>query len=135
MKKILIPILMLVGLMLSGPRLQSGPAEKFNKCDEITVTASMDTFHIFTTAGAPFRCKKVTVISTPAANNGNDITVTFYVPPSKGPGSAEDSIVLMTVVTSSGNWPGQYDFYGPASDTVRVVSGAFAAGLIIGYSD
>ena len=103
-----------------------GARESFSKVSTITVAASTNRLWVPSFAAATFRPSKLTINHTPlAAGTAPTLTVTIYRPYTAGPNTATDSLAM--VLTADDNTGVLFDYYGPTSDTMRVVT---AAGMV-----
>lgn len=100
----------------------AGATERFSRASSATGSTSSNYVWVPTFNGETFRATKITFVPNASAG-GQLMTCTVYLPLNSGPDSATDSLVL-NITQTNGGGSVAVDYYGPISDTLRVVTGA-----------
>ena len=107
--------------------LIAGPSERFGKFHSAAVGASANVHVIPTYHGVAFTPDKL-IINFWSESGTKTCTLTIYIPESSGPETAIDSFsVYMTRRASTGTG---IVYYGPTSDTMRVVTDVSCLGIV-----
>ena len=101
----------------------AGPLERFVKFDETALTVNNNKLIMPTYNGAGFQPQKLHVYLHTNDAGVDSAAVTMYLPLSMGPAGASDSFTVTFAVVGSGDFKWE-DYYGPMSDTMRVVTTA-----------